>query len=130
MKDAPGVALVSDYFYPKFGGVESHIVGLAAGLLRLGLHVIVITHSYGNEFSGKVELFLTPLAAVSEVEDETTISLTVYYLPVGIVAQNCMFPCLYPSLRFFPDIFERENINIVHGHSSMSAMVHEGNGIT
>lgn len=130
MKDAPRVALVSDYFYPKFGGVESHIVGLAAGLLRLGLHVIVITHSYGNEFSGKVELFLTPLAAVSEVEDETTISLTVYYLPVGIVAQNCMFPCLYPSLRFFPDIFERENINVVHGHSSMSAMVHEGNGIT
>ncbi|CBY22622.1 unnamed protein product [Oikopleura dioica] len=109
MKDAPRVALVSDYFYPKFGGVESHIIGLATGLLRLGLHVIVITHSYGND----------------DVEDETTISLTVYYLPVGIVAQNCMFPCLYPSLRFFPDIFERERINIVHGHSSMSAMVHE-----
>ena len=38
------IALVSDYFYPAFGGVESHIIGLANVLKRKGHHVIVITH--------------------------------------------------------------------------------------
>ena len=28
------IALVSDYFYPAFGGVESHIIGLANVLSR------------------------------------------------------------------------------------------------
>lgn len=125
MDDGLRVALVSDYFYPKFGGVESHIIGLASGLLRLGLHVVVVTHTYGTSHVGKVDLHLTKLATISETETNDTIRLTVYYLPVGIVAMNSMFPSLFPTFRFFPMLFEKEKINLVHGHSSMSAMVHE-----
>ena len=38
--------------------------------------------------------------------------IPVYYLPMGIVAAKCIFPCLLPSHRFIPDIFEKENIDI------------------
>ena len=43
------IALVSDYFYPAFGGVESHIIGLANVLKRRGHEVIVITHQYETD---------------------------------------------------------------------------------
>ena len=44
---------------------------------------------------------------------------------MGVVAQKCAFPCLYPSMAFFPFIYEKEKIDLVHGHSSMSALVHD-----
>ena len=40
--------MVSDFFYPNLGGVESHIFILSQCLLKLGHKVIVVTHSYGN----------------------------------------------------------------------------------
>ena len=61
------VALVSDYFYPSFGGVESHIIGLANGLIRRGHKVIVITHIYQTKsrtYVGKKSFFLTKLATL------------------------------------------------------------------
>lgn len=41
-------SMVSDFFYPNLGGVESHIFTLSQCLITLGHKVIVITHSYGN----------------------------------------------------------------------------------
>ena len=40
------VALVSDWFYPKIGGIETHIHELALNLLRAGHEPHVITHDY------------------------------------------------------------------------------------
>ena len=40
--------MVSDFFYPNVGGVESHIFTLSQCLIKLGHKVVVITHSYGN----------------------------------------------------------------------------------
>ncbi|VDM62130.1 unnamed protein product [Angiostrongylus costaricensis] len=40
--------LVSDFFCPNTGGVETHIYFLAQCLLDLGHKVIVITHAYGE----------------------------------------------------------------------------------
>ena len=63
------IALVSDYFYPAFGGVESHIIGLANALKRSGNDVIVITHKYYKDdelWVGKRTLFITPHATVTE----------------------------------------------------------------
>ena len=42
------VAMVSDFFYPNSGGVESHIYQLAQCLLERGLRVVVVTHAYGD----------------------------------------------------------------------------------
>ena len=39
--------MVSDYFFPNMGGVETHIWCLSQSLLQLGHKVIVITHKYG-----------------------------------------------------------------------------------
>ena len=40
--------MVSDFFFPNIGGVESHIYQLSQCLLSLGHKVIVVTHAYGE----------------------------------------------------------------------------------
>ena len=40
--------MVSDFFYPNMGGVESHIYQLSECLIERGHKVIVVTHAYGN----------------------------------------------------------------------------------
>lgn len=40
--------MVSDFFYPNFGGVESHIYQLSQCLLERGHKVVVVTHAYGD----------------------------------------------------------------------------------
>lgn len=40
--------MVSDFFYPNTGGVESHIYQLSQCLLGLGYKVVVLTHAYGS----------------------------------------------------------------------------------
>ena len=42
------VCLVSDFFYPNMGGVESHLFQLAQCLLERGHTVVIVTHAYGN----------------------------------------------------------------------------------
>lgn len=40
--------MVSDFFYPNLGGIESHIFALSLCLIKLGHKVVVVTHSYGD----------------------------------------------------------------------------------
>jgi len=40
--------MVSDFFYPNQGGVESHIYHLSQCLINRGHKVIIVTHFYGN----------------------------------------------------------------------------------
>ncbi|WAR14724.1 PIGA-like protein [Mya arenaria] len=42
------VCMVSDFFYPNQGGVESHIYHLSQCLINRGHKVIVVTHYYGS----------------------------------------------------------------------------------
>jgi phosphatidylinositol glycan class A protein len=42
------VLMVSDFFYPNTGGVESHIYQLSQCLLARGHKVVVLTHAYGE----------------------------------------------------------------------------------
>jgi glycosyltransferase involved in cell wall biosynthesis len=51
--DALKIALASDWFYPKIGGIETHIHELALNLLKLGFEPHVITHDY--RFLGKYD---------------------------------------------------------------------------
>jgi len=37
------IALCSDYFYPKIGGITTHIEGLARALEERGHEVVIIT---------------------------------------------------------------------------------------
>ena len=40
--------MVSDFFYPNMGGVESHVYQLSECLIERGHKVVVVTHAYGN----------------------------------------------------------------------------------
>jgi phosphatidylinositol N-acetylglucosaminyltransferase subunit A len=42
------ICIVSDFFYPNFGGVEEHIYNLSQRLVKRGHKVIILTHAYGD----------------------------------------------------------------------------------
>nr|SVE76351.1 EOG090X0515 [Daphnia longispina] len=102
--------MVSDFFYPNLGGVESHIFTLSQCLIKLGHKVIVITHSYGNRVGVRY----------------MTNGLKVYYLPIKTMHDQVVLPTLFASLSLFRNIYIRECIEIVHGHSAFSTLAHEG----
>ncbi|GFS30087.1 phosphatidylinositol N-acetylglucosaminyltransferase subunit A [Trichonephila inaurata madagascariensis] len=101
--------MVSDFFYPNTGGVESHIYQLSQCLMKKGHKVIIITHAYGGR---KGIRYLTN-------------GLKVYYLPVWVVYNQCTLPTLFTTFPLMRDILLRERISIVHGHSAFSALAHE-----
>eukprot|EP00835_Amoeboradix_gromovi_P001219 NODE_51_length_27121_cov_0.309452.p5 type:complete len:485 gc:universal NODE_51_length_27121_cov_0.309452:11451-12905(+) len=102
------IAMVSDFFFPKIGGVESHIIHLSHQLIRLGHTIIVITHHYpgyvGIHYIG---------------------CLKVYYLPLPIVYEGCTFPTILCNTTILGKIFYEEDVDLVHGHQSSSALALE-----
>lgn len=103
------IALVSDFFFPNKGGVETHIRRIGEELYNLGHNVIVITHSY-----------YTPTGVYKGVKKIG--NLVVYYLDIPILANNDTYPTLFCNFILFGEIFKRHAIDIVHGHQSLSNM--------
>ncbi|VDK84470.1 unnamed protein product [Onchocerca ochengi] len=103
------IALVSDFFCPNAGGVETHIYFLAKCLLQLGHKVIVITHAYGKR------------RGIRYLSN----GLKVYYLPFIVIYNGSCLPSIVGSLYWFRRIYLEEHIQIVHGHSTFSSMAHE-----
>ena len=100
--------MVSDFFHPKIGGVESHIIHLSHELVKMGHTVIIITHAYpdhvGVHYIG---------------------CLKVYYLPLPIVYEGCTFPTILALLPILGKIFYSEDVDVVHGHQSSSSLALE-----
>ena len=94
------VLMVSDFFYPNTGGVESHIYQLSQCLLALGHKVVVLTHAYGDR-SGVRWL---------------TNGLKVYYAPRLPITQSVTLPTLFGGFPLLRAILLREGINLVHAH--------------
>ncbi|KAK6589760.1 PIG-A like N-acetylglucosaminyl-phosphatidylinositol biosynthetic [Cryptosporidium xiaoi] len=107
--DLPNICMVSDFFYPGLGGVEMHIYELSQCLMLRGYKVIVVTHSrndrYGVRYMG--------------------IGLKVYYLPYKTIYDNVIYPSLFTLFPLFRQILIREQIDIVHGHQSVSMLALE-----
>ncbi|XP_030057461.1 phosphatidylinositol N-acetylglucosaminyltransferase subunit A [Microcaecilia unicolor] len=103
------ICMVSDFFYPNMGGVESHIYQLSQCLIERGHKVIIVTHAYGNR---KGVRYLTN-------------GLKIYYLPLKVMYNQSTATTLFHSLPLLRYIFVRERINMVHSHSSFSAMAHD-----
>lgn len=103
------ICMVSDFFYPNMGGVESHIYQLSQCLIEKGHKVVIVTHAYGRR---KGVRYLTN-------------GLKVYYLPLQVMYnQSTATTCLH-SLPLLRCVFVRERITVVHAHSSFSAMAHD-----
>lgn len=112
LKEVPqkqNVCMVSDFFYPNMGGVESHIYQLSQCLIERGHKVIIVTHAYGNR---KGIRYLTN-------------GLKVYYLPLKVMYNQSTSTTVFHSLPLLRYIFVRERITIVHSHSSFSSMAHD-----
>ncbi|XP_072287434.1 phosphatidylinositol N-acetylglucosaminyltransferase subunit A isoform X2 [Pyxicephalus adspersus] len=103
------ICMVSDFFYPNMGGVESHIYQLSQCLIGRGHKVIIVTHAYEDR---KGIRYLTN-------------GLKVYYLPLTVMYNQSTATTLLHSLPLLRNIFVRERVNIVHSHSSFSAMAHD-----
>ncbi|EFJ45084.1 hypothetical protein VOLCADRAFT_94566 [Volvox carteri f. nagariensis] len=103
------VVMVSDFFYPNFGGVENHIYQLSQCLINLGHKVVVVTHAYGNCTGVR---YLTN-------------GLKVYYLPRLPFYQQATFPTLMGWARLLRVICVREGATLVHGHQAFSTMALE-----
>jgi len=112
------IALISDFFYPRLGGVEQHIYSLAQCLLHQGHKVIIITHAYESSSSSNPKHRRTGVRYLSGL-------LKVYYCPIlPMTDQTCLptFSATLPILRY---IFIREKIEIVHSHQATSTLAHE-----
>lgn len=103
------ILMVSDFFYPNFGGVESHIYYLSQCLLELGHKVVVMTHAYGNRSGVRY----------------MTGGLKVYYIPWRPFLMQNTLPTFYGTLPVIRNILIREKISLVHGHQAFSTLCHE-----
>uniref|UniRef100_A0A3Q3XNS1 phosphatidylinositol N-acetylglucosaminyltransferase n=1 Tax=Mola mola TaxID=94237 RepID=A0A3Q3XNS1_MOLML len=103
------ICMVSDFFYPNMGGVESHIYQLSQCLIEKGHKVVIVTHAYGRR---KGVRYLTN-------------GLKVYYLPLQVMYNQSTATTCFHSLPLLRCVFVRECITVVHAHSSFSAMAHD-----
>ncbi|CAL1366833.1 unnamed protein product [Linum trigynum] len=103
------ILMVSDFFYPNFGGVENHIYYLSQCLLELGHKVVVMTHAYGNRSGVRY----------------MTGGLKVYYVPWRPFVMQNTLPTFYGTLPIIRTILIREQISLVHGHQAFSTLCHE-----
>ncbi|KAH8101783.1 transferase [Cristinia sonorae] len=103
--------MVTDFFHPNVGGVESHVFMLSANLIRRGHKVIVITHSHPPDRVGI--RWMLP-------------SLKVYYVPFPTIASSATLPNFFTFLPYFRTIALREGVKLVHAHASLSSLAHEG----
>lgn len=103
------ICMVSDFFYPNMGGVESHIYQLSQCLIEKGHKVVIATHAYGSR---KGVRYLTN-------------GLKVYYLPLQVMYNQSTATTVFHSLPLLRCVFVRERITVVHAHSSFSAMAHD-----
>ncbi|KAK7413070.1 Phosphatidylinositol N-acetylglucosaminyltransferase GPI3 subunit [Neonectria punicea] len=103
------IAMVSDFFFPQPGGIESHIYQLATKLIDRGHKVIIITHAYDDR---KGIRYLTN-------------GLKVYHVPFLVIYRSATFPTVLSCFPILRNIFIRERVEIVHGHGSLSSLCHE-----
>ena len=103
------IAMVSDFFFPQPGGVESHIYQLSTKLIDRGHKVVIITHAYEGRTGVR---YLTN-------------GLKVYHVPFYVVYRETCFPTVFSFFPIFRNIVIREGVEIVHGHGSLSCLCHE-----
>ena len=125
------ICLVSDFFFPNMGGVESHLFQLSQRLLERGHDVFIVTHAYGDRTGVR---FMNNYLKVSEGINQILIFIMtyplftlaqVYYLPLVPFYNKSILPTIVGSLPILRHILRSEKVDIVHGHSAFSTLAHE-----
>ena len=102
------ILMVSDFFFPRLGGVEMHIWSLSQCLLSQGHKVVILTRQYDDR---KGVRWMTN-------------GLKVYYLPALIVGDAVALPSNLFHFPIFRQIVIREGISIVHCHQATAMLGH------
>eukprot|EP00557_Chaetoceros_sp_GSL56_P004662 CAMPEP_0176504786 /NCGR_PEP_ID=MMETSP0200_2-20121128/16131_1 /TAXON_ID=947934 /ORGANISM="Chaetoceros sp., Strain GSL56" /LENGTH=465 /DNA_ID=CAMNT_0017904265 /DNA_START=114 /DNA_END=1511 /DNA_ORIENTATION=- len=110
------IALISDFFYPRLGGVEMHIFSLAQRLIAQGHKVIVITHAYQTSSTNSKRTGVRYLLPGP---------LKVYYCPIIPMTDQDSLPTFSATFPIIRHIWLREGINIVHAHQATSTLANE-----
>lgn len=102
------ILLCSDFIFPKFGGVETHVYQVAQCLIERGHKVCFLTNMFQNNRTG-----------VRTMAN----GLKVYHVPqVPFCQENVAFFTFFSSLPIIRQILIREQIDIIHGHQSVSIL--------
>lgn len=109
MQHKLSIAMISDFVYPNYGGVETHILNISKELKKLNHEVIIITHEYKNY--------------LGEISFE---GIKIYYIKTRFLFRNTTLFNLLMNGKIFKDLFIKYNINLVHGHQSSSPLALEG----
>ncbi|KAJ1503053.1 Transportin-1, partial [Coelomomyces lativittatus] len=105
------ICMVCDFFFPSYGGIESHLYCLSQELLELGHKVIILSRMYdGPKGSQRVGIRWL------------TCGLKVYYLPLYYMNNGASFPTFFSLFPLFRNIMLREQIHIVHGHQEINRL--------
>jgi len=106
------VLLVSDFFHPSVGGVETHMYNLAQNLMASGHKVVVLTCARGKR------------CGVRYLRN----GLKVYHIPRLPLSGGNTLPTIYGTLRLFRVVALRERIDLVHAHQtstlSLECLIH------
>ena len=103
------ILLVSDFFLPHLGGVETHIYSLSQLLAAAGHAVTIVTKSLG----GRCGVRCLPN------------SVKAYYAPFTELTAGTTVPTFTISYLYIRTILNREAINLVHTHQSTSVLANE-----
>ena len=98
------IAIIADFFFPSFGGVETHMFVLAQNLLLRGHKVILITHAYGeNKHRQGVRVMSN--------------GLKVYYCAWQGFVDKVSYFAFFAYFPLVRNILFREAIEVAHFHT-------------
>ena len=101
------ICIISDFFYPDKGGVETHMYNLAQCLLARGHKVIVVTGAFQERIGVR---YLTN-------------GLKVYHIPIiEMFRQTSYIELISHHTAILRQIWIREQIEIVHSHQAASIL--------
>ena len=98
------ILLVSDFFYPRIGGVEVHIFQLATSLIRLGCRVSVLAHHHKDRQGVRI----------------MGNGIKVYFNQLISLHDDTSYPILYGCHKVLREIVIKDKIDIVHFHQGTS----------
>ncbi len=102
------IAIASDWFYPKIGGIETHIHELALNLLKLGHEPHIITHDYRKYNNTPIRDIVLPYNV---------------HRFRGLIYLRKLHVSLGPSMLWsINKLYKREKYDLTHIHSIYSPL--------
>lgn len=103
------ILMLSEFFYPDVGGIETHICALSTKLVALGYRVVVLTRHFGER------------RGIRYLSN----GMKVYHLPSLFLVKPCGVPMFIYTFFLARSILIREQVDIIHVHQTSSRYGYE-----